>query len=28
VPENIFLTAELMHGKTLDFYYDALDNKA
>ena len=28
VPENIFLTAELMHSKTLDFYYDALDNKA
>ena len=28
VPENIFLTAELMHSKTLDFYYDALDNNA
>ena len=26
--QKIFLTAELMHSKTLGFYYDALDNKA
>ena len=26
-PENIFLTADLMHSKTVEFYLDALDNK-
>ena len=26
-PDNIFLTADLMHSKTVEFYLDALDNK-
>jgi len=26
-PDNIFLTADLMHSKTVEFYFDALDNK-
>lgn len=26
-PNNIFLTSDLMHSRTVEFYFDALDNK-